>query len=170
VIEEKRGKKEDTMNVIKRTIIKSLSKPSRPMMWHTFGMIGDVSKAFYEKNGKEALPTITEVANKRGAERAEIMGKMMRVKNMKDVGELFKMMDLTMDIGIEVIESSDKAFHFKLLKCVAGIDGTSRELCEALMATDKKMLSTLLGYEVEMKILQSIAAGDKNCEVIFSKK
>lgn len=163
-------RKEDTMNVIKQTIIKALSKPSRPMMWHTFGMIGDVSTAFYKKNGTEALPTITEVANKRGAERAEIMRKMMRVKNMKDVGELFKMTDLTMDIGIEVIESSDKAFHFKLLKCVAGIDGTSKELCEALMATDKKMLSTLLGYEVEMKILQSIAAGDKNCEVIFSKK
>jgi predicted hydrocarbon binding protein len=158
------------MNVIKQTILKALSKPSRPMMWHTFGMIGDVSKAFYKKNGKEALPTITEVANKRGAERAEIMRKMMPVKDMKDVGELFKMMDLTMEMGIEVIESSDKAFHFKMLKCVGGIDGTSKELCEALMATDKKMLSTLLGYEVEMKILQSIAAGDKYCEVVFSKK
>jgi len=133
-------------------------------------MIGDMSKAFYKKNGKEVLPIITEVAKNRGAERAEIMRKMMPVKDMKDVGELFKMTDLTMGIGIEVIESSDKAFHFKLLKCVGGIDGTSKELCEALMASDKKMVSTLLGYEVEMKILQSIAAGDKNCEVVFSKK
>jgi predicted hydrocarbon binding protein len=140
------------------------------MMWHTFGTIGNTCKAFYKKNGKEALPTIVEVASKSGAERAEIMRKMIPVRNMKDLGELFKMMDLTMDIGIEVLESSDKTFRFKLPKCVYGIEGTTRELCEAMMTTDKKMLSTLLGYEVETKILQTVAAGDKTCEVIFSKK
>jgi predicted hydrocarbon binding protein len=95
---------------------------------------------------------------------------MMPVKDMKDVGELFKMMDLTMDLGLELIEVSDDMMHFKMPKCVLGIEGTSKELCEAMMATDTKMLSTLLGQEVEMKILKSVAAGDKECEVIFSKK
>ncbi|MFC1977675.1 hypothetical protein ACFLWS_05375 [Chloroflexota bacterium] len=46
------------------------------MMEHTFGMIGDLCRAFYEKNGKEALLIITEVASKGGVERAEIMQKM----------------------------------------------------------------------------------------------
>jgi len=133
-------------------------------------MIGDLCRAFYEKNGKEALPIITEVASKSGAQRAEIMQKMMPVKDMKDVGELFKMMNLTMDIGMEVIEVSDNVIHFKMPKCVLGIKGTSKELCEAMMATDTKMLSTLLGQEVEMKILKSVAAGDEECEVTFSKK
>jgi len=39
-----------------------------------------------------------------------------------------------------------------------------------MMTSDAKMVSTLLGQEIEMKILKSIAAGDKECEVIFSKK
>ena len=159
------------MNVIKKALIKVVGKMSRPMMEHTFGMIGDLCRAFYEKNGKEALPIIAEVASKSGARRAEIMQKMMPVKDMKDVGELFKMMGMMMDIGIEIVELSDDAIHIKVPKCTLGIEGTSRELCEAIMmALDTKMVSTLLRQEVETKILKSVAAGDKECEVIFSKK
>ena len=71
------------MNVIKQTVIKSLGKPSRPMMWHTFGTIGDACKAFYKKDGKEALPIISEVSSNSGAKRAEIMKKMVPVKDGK---------------------------------------------------------------------------------------
>ena len=158
------------MNVVKQTIIKVLTNSSRPMMEHSFLVIGDFGKAFYRKNGKEALPLITEVANKSGAERAEIMQKMMRVKNMKDVGELFKMLDLTMELGLEAIESSNDTFHFKVARCPYGLEGATKELCETMMTADKKMISTLLGKEVEMKVLQTIAAGDKTCEVILSNK
>ena len=80
------------MNVIKQTFIKVMAKGSSPMMKHMFAVTGDLSKAFYEKDGKEAIPIITEV------------------------------------------------------------------------------VSTLLGQEMEMQILKSVAAGDKECEVIFSKK
>ena len=55
-------------------------------------------------------------------------------------------------------------------KCILGIEGTSKELCEAMMTSDTSMVSALLGQEVETKILKSVAAGDKECEVIFSKK
>ena len=158
------------MNVIKRAFIKVVAKRFTPMMKHMFAMLGDLCKAFYEKNGKEAIPIITEIASKSGVGEAEIMQKMMPVKDMKDVGELFKMMDSMMEMRMEIIELSDDAIHFKVSKCVLGIEGTSKELCEAMMASDAKMVSTLLGQEVEMKILQSIAAGDKECEVIFSKK
>jgi len=95
---------------------------------------------------------------------------MISVKNLKDVNELFKLIDLTMDLGADVVESSDKVFHFRAARCPYGLEGTSRELCENTMQADKKMISTLLGQEVEMKILQTIAAGDKTCEVIISKK
>ena len=158
------------MNVIKQALIKVVSKRSRPMMEHTFVVIGDLCRAFYEKDGKEALPIITEVSSRSGAERAKIMQQMMPVKDMKDVGELFKMMDLTMNMGMELIEVSEDVIHFQMPKCVLGIKGTSKELCEAMMAADEKMISTLLGQEVEMKILKSVAAGDKECEIIFSKK
>ena len=157
------------MNVVKRTLMKAMGKRSRPMMEHTFRMIGDLCRALYEKNGKEALPIITEVASKGGVERAEIMRKIMPVKDMKDVGELFKMMNLTMDMGMELKEVSDNAISFKMPKCVMCIEGTSKELCEAMMASDKKMVSILLGQEVDMEISKSIAAGDKECEIALSK-
>jgi hypothetical protein len=50
------------------------------------------------------------------------------------------------------------------------IQGTSKELCEAMMQTDKKMVSTLLGHQINIGILKSVAAGDRYCEVTFSKK
>ena len=158
------------MNVIKQALIKVFSKMSRPMMEHTFIMTGDLCRAFYEKDGMEALPVIAEVSNKCGVERAKIMQRLMPVKDMNDIGELFKMMDLTMDIGLELIEVSDDKFHFKMPKCVLGLKGTSKELCEAMMALDEKMISVLLGKEVEMNIPKSLAAGDSECEITFAIK
>jgi len=158
------------MNIIQKTFMKAAAKGFRPMMKNMYVTMGDLCKAFYEKNGKEAIPIITEIASKSGAEEAEIIRKMMPVKGMKDVGELFKMMEAMMEMGMEIIELTDDAIHFKVPKCVVGIEGTSKELCEAMMASDGKMVSTLLGQEIETKILKSIAAGDEKCEVIFSKK
>ena len=158
------------MNVIKRAFIKVIAKRSRPMMENMFAMSGDLCRAFYEKNGNEALPMIAEIASKSGLGRAEIMQKMMPVKDMKDIGELFKMMDSMMEMGMEIIELSDDAIHFKVPKCLPRIEGTSKELCGAFMTSDVSMVSNLLGQEMEMKILKSIAAGDKECEVIISKK
>jgi predicted hydrocarbon binding protein len=141
-----------------------------PMMKHMFLGLGAMSRAFYEKCGDEALPIITEGARKNGVGQAEIMQKMMPVKSMKDIGEMLKMMGGMMGMEMEIIELSDDTLHFKGPKCMLGIEGTSKGLCEAMMNSDRSMMSTLLGREVEMKVLKSVAAGDKECEVIFSKK
>ena len=52
------------MNIIQKTFMKAAAKGFRPMMKNTHVMLGDLSKAFYEKNGKEALPIISEIAAK----------------------------------------------------------------------------------------------------------
>ncbi len=158
------------MNIVQKTFMKAAAKGFRPMMKNNYATFGALCKAFYEKDGKEAIPIITEVASKSGVGRAEIIRKMMPVKSMKDVGELFNMMEVVMDLGMEVIEISDNVVHFKMPRCVLGLEGTSQELCDAMMTADKKMVSTLLGQELETKIVKSVAAGDKECEVIFSKK
>lgn len=132
--------------------------------------MGDLGKAFYKRDGKEALPIITEVMSQGGVEWGKILQQMVPAKSMKAIGESYKMMAPTMGMKMEVVELSDKAFHFKISQCPLGIEGTSKELCKAMMATDKKAMSTVLGQEVELKILKSVAAGDKECEVIFSKK
>ena len=71
---------------------------------------------------------------------------------------------------MELMEVSDDTIHFKLPQCVLGIQGTSRELCEAMMNADEHMLNNLLRREVDMEILKTVAAGDNECEVKFSIK
>jgi predicted hydrocarbon binding protein len=132
--------------------------------------MGALSRAFYEKYGKEALPIITEVASQGGVEYGKVMQQMTPAKGMKAVGELFKMMGSMMGGEMEVIELSDDTFHFKVSPCPVGIEGTSKELCEAMMTSEKKMMSIFLGQEVEMRIPKSIAAGDEKCEIIYSIK
>ena len=141
-----------------------------PMMSLMFEGLGALSRAFYEKCGDEALPIIAEGARKSGARQAEIMQKMMPVKSMKEIGEMLKMMGGMMGMEMEIMELSDDTLHFKGPKCMLGIQGTSKGLCEAMMNSDKSMMSTLLGREVEMKVLKSVAAGDNECEVVFSRK
>jgi hypothetical protein len=141
-----------------------------PMMRLMFMGLGGLSKAFYEKYGREAIPIITEVARQGGVEYGKLMQQMAPAKSMEAAGESFKMMDAMMGMGMEITELSDNAIHFKVSQCPLGIQGTSKELCEALMTNDKVMMSTWLGKEVEMKIPKSVAAGDENCEVVYSIK
>ena len=146
------------------------AKAYASMMKLMFMGMGALSKAFYEKYGKEALPIITEVASHGGVEYGKIMQQMTPAKGMKAVGESFKMMESMMGGEMEIIELSDDMFHFKVSQCPVGIEGTSKELCEAMMTSEKKMMSIFLGQEVEMRIPKSVAAGDEKCEVIYSTK
>jgi hypothetical protein len=80
------------------------------------------------------------------------------------------MMMAMMGEKMEIIELSNDVLHGKMSTCPICIQGTSQELCEAMMNTDKKMVSILLGQQVDFKIPKSLAAGDKYCEIIISKK
>jgi hypothetical protein len=132
--------------------------------------IGALSKDFYDKYGKEALPIITDVMSRRGVETGKLMQQAMPVKDMNDIAERFKMMGPIMGLEMEVVESSGDAFRIRLTRCPLGAEGTSMELCEALMSNDVNMVGSALGQEVEMNIVKSVAVGDDVCEIIFSKK
>jgi hypothetical protein len=132
--------------------------------------VGMLSKGFYSKYGKEALPIITDVMSQRGAETGKLMDQMMPVKDMNDIAERFKMMGPILGKTMEVMESSGDAFRIRLSRCPLGIERTNRELCEALMSLDVNMVGSALGQEVEMNILKSIAVGDKECEITYSRK
>ena len=140
------------------------------MMKLMYNMIGDLCSAFYKKYGKDALPTIAAVSAKYGEPEAKIVQKMMPVKNLKDIAEMYKMMSAMMGEKMEIVKVSDDMLHFKVSTCPMCLQGTSKELCEAMMQTDKKMVSTLLGHQINIGILKTVAAGDKYCEVTFSKK
>jgi predicted hydrocarbon binding protein len=104
-----------------------------------------------------------------GVEWGKMAQQMVPAKGMKAYGESLKMISSIMGMGVEIVELSDDKIHFKGSKCPLGIEGTSRELCEAMMGLDKSWMSAFLGQEVQIKVLKSVAAGDKICEVIESK-
>jgi predicted hydrocarbon binding protein len=99
-----------------------------------------------------------------GGELGKSLQTMMPVKSIKAIGEMYQKM------GVEIVNLSDDTLHFKMTQCPMGIEGTSKELCEAMMNWDKGMISTFLGQEGKVNILKTIAAGDRMCEVIESKK
>lgn len=146
------------------------AKSVGPMIKLMYNMIGDLSSAFYKKYGKDALSTISAVSAKYGEPNAKLVQQMMPIKNMKDVAEMYKMMFGMIGEKFDIVKVSDDTLHFKVSTCPMCIQGTSKELCEAMMQTDKKMVSTLLGHQINIGILKSVAAGNKYCEVTFSKK
>lgn len=152
-----------------RWIGKRVAKKFAPMIKFMFATIGALSKAFYEKYGDEALPTIAEVMGESGVEHAKIAQSMLKGNDMKAVGELFGMMEM-FDFEVEVIELSDDTIRFKMAPCPMGLEGTSKELCEAMMTSDKKMIETIIGKEVDANILKSVAAGDEYCEAVMTIK
>jgi predicted hydrocarbon binding protein len=162
--------KEDKMNPIKKAFVKAAGKRTRPMLNLISVEVGALSKAFYLKYGNEALPVIVGVVSQCGMEWGKIMQQTMPKRSMKAAGEGQKMMGEMMGYGIELVELSDDKLHFKIAHCPFGIEGTSKELCEAMMTMDEKRMSTFLGKDVCVEVLQTLAAGDKLCEVIFSKK
>lgn len=141
-----------------------------PMMQLAMMGSGAFAKAFYQRYGKEALPIIAGVMSQGGAEWGKLAQQMAPAKGMSAYGETLKMVGLIMGMDVEVVELSDDKIHFKVSKCPFGIEGTSRELCEAMMNLDKSMMSSFLGQKGKVKVLKSVAAGDKICEIIESKK
>jgi predicted hydrocarbon binding protein len=153
-------------------------KGGKPMQDTTKGLIsltmfsflseGALWEAFYQKYGKEALPVINGVMSRAGVEWGKLMQQSLPVKSLKSVAEQQKMMGSLM--GMELLDVSDDSMHFKMLRCPMGLEGTSRELCEAVMAVDENRYCTFWGQGVDMKVLQTVAAGDRQCEVVFAKK
>jgi predicted hydrocarbon binding protein len=150
--------------------LEEAAKSVGPMIKLMYNMIGDLSSAFYKKYGKDALSTISAVSAKYGDPQAKLVQQMMPIKSMKDVAEMYKMMFGMIGEKFETVKVSDDALHFKVSTCPVCIQGTSKELCEAIMQMDKKMVGTLLGHKIDIDIQKSVAAGDKYCEVTFSKK
>jgi len=155
---------------LSRWLGKRLAKAFAPMILHNFRTMGSLSRAFYEKYGDEALPIISEVMGESGVEGAKMTQSRLKGEGMKAIGELFKMYEM-FDLPVEIIELTDDMIHFKHAPpCPFGLEGTAKELCKAVETRGEKMVSTILGEEVEAKVLKCLAAGDEYCEVIYAKK
>jgi len=130
---------------------------------------GAFAKAFYQRYGKEALPIISRVMSQGGVEWGKMAQQMVPAKGMTAYAASLKMISSIMGMEVEIVELSDDRIHFKGSKCPLGIEGTSRELCEAMMDFDKSWMGTFLEQEGQINVLKCVAAGDEICEVIESE-
>jgi hypothetical protein len=157
------------VNGIQKGVFKSVAKASGSMTQPMFLQIGALNTAFYRKFGKETLPIIAECMGQSGTEAGEsIRNRMGKAKSMRDISSMFEIVEAMLGIKMGRVEVTDSVFHCTMPKCPYGLEGTSKELCEAMMVKDAKQVSAVLGQEIKMEIVKSVAAGDKKCDIAFS--
>ncbi|MFA5322690.1 MAG: hypothetical protein WC373_08440 [Smithella sp.] len=129
---------------------------------------GLLIKAFYEKCGDEILPVIDDILGRQG----KTLGLKVRSKlpdcHLSTVAAAFiKNFDPK---TVEVVSVSDEKFHIRGTKCPFGLENTSKQLCEAVMAIDRELFSVATDGKTKMEITHTRAAGDPVCNTIFISK
>jgi len=135
--------------------------PNNPMEAQGLLMI-----EFYNKFGKEALPIIESVCGRQGrALGLKIMKKVPDTK-LKTIAQVFsKSFDPNF---VKIISNSDECFHIQGTMCPFGLENTSRELCEAVMAIDREYFRKSVSDKIELQIIKTVAAGDIHCDTIYT--
>jgi predicted ArsR family transcriptional regulator len=129
---------------------------------------GLLIKAFYEKCGDEILPIIDNILGRQGkALGLKVRSKLHDCQLSTIAAAFIKNFDPT---TVEVISISDEKFHIRGTKCPFGLENTSRQLCEAVMAIDRELFSVATDAKTKMEITKTRAAGDQTCETIYTAK
>jgi predicted ArsR family transcriptional regulator len=129
---------------------------------------GLLIKAFYEKCGDEILPIIDNILGRQGkALGLKVRNKLHDCQLSTIAAAFIKNFDPT---TVEVISISDEKFHIRGTKCPFGLENTSRQLCEAVMAIDRELFSVATDAKTKMEITKTRAAGDQTCETIYTAK
>ncbi len=137
--------------------------PNNPMEAQGLLMI-----EFYKKFGKEALPIIENVCGKQGRALGLKIMKKVSDNKLKTVAQAFsKSFDPNF---VKIISISDECFHIQGTMCPFGLENTSRELCEAVMAIDYEYFREAVSDKIELKILKTVAAGDIHCDTVYTLK
>jgi hypothetical protein len=152
--------------------VKAMVEPSQELFLSMIKLflsgMADSNRAFYQRYGKEALPVIAGVMNDTGAKWGRIMQQSSPNRTMQSVADQWLASGAAMGMGTEIVSVSHNSLHYRQSRCALGLEGTARELCEAMMNIDSRRVSTFLGREVNARILKTLAAGDERCEVVFS--
>ena len=129
---------------------------------------GMLIKAFYEKFGKEALPIIREVCAKQGHSLGLKVKKKLPDNNLSTVAKAFTS---TYDPElVKTVSLSEDYFRVQGTRCPFGLEHTSKELCEAVMAIDLEYFKKAVSEGIELTILKTLAAGDECCDTVYELK
>ena len=129
---------------------------------------GLLIKAFYAKYGHEILPIIDDILGLQGKALGFKVKSKLQNCNLSTVARSFiKNFD---PATVDVVKISDREFHIQGKKCPFGLENTSRELCEVVMAIDREYFSTATNGKTNLQILKTRAAGDEICYTIYTIK
>jgi len=129
---------------------------------------GLLIKAFHEKCGDAVLPVIDNILGRQG----RALGLKVKSKlpdcNLSTVAAAFaKNFDPS---TIKIVSISDEKFHIQGSTCPFGLENTSRQLCEAVMAIDREYFSAATDGRTTLAILKTRAAGDSICDTVYTTK
>ena len=127
---------------------------------------GLLIKEIYQKFGKDALPIIRDVCGKQG----QALGIKIRSKvpdnKLSTIAEAFA---ASFDPkNAQVISVSDERFQIQGTRCPFGLENSSRELCEAVMAIDLEYFRSAVSDQIKLEITKTVAAGDNCCDTIYT--
>jgi len=129
---------------------------------------GLLIKAFYEKCGDEILPVIDDILGRQGRSLGlKVRSKLPDCRLSTVAAAFIKNFDPK---TVEVVSISDKKFHIRGTKCPFGLENTTRQLCEAVMAIERELFSVATFGNTTMEITHTRAAGDPVCNTIFTSK
>ena len=130
--------------------------------------IGRTAKAVDKKFGAEGRNLLRQVQGEIGSEMGEMMKPLSPGEDFKSVGTFFAGGLKMYGVEHEVEVKEDKVV-VKAPRCPYGLEGTNRELCEAMMAFDKRLIEAI-SPNVTLEIVKSVAAGDPCCEYSIKPK
>ena len=129
---------------------------------------GLLIKAVYKKYGAEVLTIIKKVCEKQGRSLGLKVKRKLPNNNLTTVAKAFsKSFDQNF---VKIISISDEKFQIRGTKCPFGLENTSRELCEAVMAIDHEYFREAVSDNIQLKILKTVAAGDPYCDTVYEIK
>ncbi|MEE9911830.1 MAG: L-2-amino-thiazoline-4-carboxylic acid hydrolase [Deltaproteobacteria bacterium] len=129
---------------------------------------GLLIKAFHEQCGPASLPVIDDILGRQGRALGLKAKSKLPDNRLSGVAAAFtKNFD---PATVTVVSLSDEKFHIQGTKCPFGLENTSRELCEAVMAIDREYFSAATDGRTTLKILQTRATGGLICDTVYSAK
>jgi len=133
-----------------------------------FENVGSIAKAVDSKFGAAGRDVLRQVMNEKGVALGQMLKPMSPGEDFKSVGTFFAQAVKMFGVENEV-EVKENEVIVKVPKCPYCLEGTNRELCEAMMAFDAGAVKTL-GPNATLKIVKTIALGDPQCELSIAPK
>jgi len=144
------------------------SRTTDPLPKNATEAQGLLIKAFHKKCGNEILPVIDNILGRQG----RALGLKARSKlpdcHLSTVATAFtKNFD---PATINVVSISEEKFHIQGTICPFGLENTSRQLCEAVMAIDREYFFAATDGKTTLEIIRTRADGDPICDTLYTIK